>query len=303
MKAICDSKPKFFFAALLILATASTQALAQPKPTALTFEVTSVKPNHSDNLRSMNAQFVGVRFSATNLPLIFLIADAYEVPIQSTRVIGLPEWTARERFDIDAKASIDVLPDDLAANDRKKRTHALLQSLLTDRFKMMIHRESKEMAFYSLTVGRSGPKLEKGLIEEKDCVENPTPSGVPCHRFNGGQGRGLHGKAVNMQDLAEFIENWTDHPVVDKTGLQGLFSVETDGWVPMRQLAQPPPASGASASPLATTVGPPSGEASMSDPTRPTLFMVLAKLGLELKIQKGPVDIFVVDHIERPTPN
>jgi uncharacterized protein (TIGR03435 family) len=107
-----------------------------------------------------------------------------------------------------------------------------------------------------------------------------------------------------MQDLAEFIENWTDHPVLNQTSLHDLFSIESEGWVSMRQPPPPPPpppSTSPSTAPL--IVRPPSGDGDMADPARPTLFMVLAKLGLELKLQKGPIDIFVVDHIERPTAN
>jgi uncharacterized protein (TIGR03435 family) len=276
--------------------------ITQTKPQPFTFDVISVKPNHSTERATVRADFVGPRFSAVNIPLLFLVADAYHVSFQSPRVVGLPDW-AGERFDIDAKASDEVLPATLTTSQRKERTRALLQSLLEDRFKMVVHHDSKDMAFYALTVAKGGPKMQAATIDEKSCVEDPKGEDIPCHRFNGGQGRGLHGKAVNMQDLVEFVENWTDRPVLDKTSLQGLFSIETEGWVPMRQPQAPPPPPGTSPAPATATVGPPSGEGNMLDPTRPTLFMVLQKLGLELKVQKGAVDIFVVDHIERPAAN
>jgi uncharacterized protein (TIGR03435 family) len=286
---------------LWMAAAMAAPALTQPKPAERpAFEVTSVKPNKSEDMRNMRTQFVGTRYSATNLPLLLLVVTAYNLPFQSLRLTGMPEWAWRERFDLDARAADDVLPADLAANQRKDRTRALLQSLLADRFQLAIHRETKEMPFYALGVSRNGPKMPKAVIEEHNCVEIPTGDEVPCHRFMGGQGRGLHGKAVNMQDLAEFIENWTDHPVLNQTSLQGLFSIESEGWVSMRQ-PPPPPSTSPSTTPL--NVRPPSGDGDMADPARPTLFMVLAKLGLELKLQKGPIDIFVVDHIERPAAN
>ena len=171
----------------------------------------------------------------------------------------------------------------------------MLQALLADRFKLAIRRETKELQVYALVVGRNGSKLQKANIEEEDCPAVFT-SGVSCHSFMGGMGRGLHGKAVNMTDLAKFIENWTDHPVVDSTGISGLFSIETEGWTPMRG----PPPRPAEAPPPGT---PPSGDGDMGDPTRPTLFMVLEKLGLALKHDKGLVDVYVIDHVERPTEN
>jgi len=207
--------------------------------------------------------------------------------------LSAPSWLDTERFDITAK-----IPDGATQG----QVPLMLQNLLADRFQLAIHRESKDMSFYSLAIGKNGLKTPKAAIEEKDCVEDPTGDQVRCHQFNGGQGRGLHGQAVTMQDLAEFIENWTDHPVVDKTGIQGFFAIESEGWVPMRQ---PPPQAAPATPPSAAPapIGPPRGDGDMADPTRPTLFTVLGRLGLELRLGKGPIDIFVVDHIERPAAN
>jgi uncharacterized protein (TIGR03435 family) len=108
-------------------------------------------------------------------------------------------------------------------------------------------------------------------------------------------GRGLHAKAVDMDDLAGYIENWTDHPVVNRTGLSGLFAVETEGWTPMRAPIAPP-------QPV-NPVAPPSGDGDLTDTARPTLFMVLKKLGLDLRQAKGPVDHYTVEKIERPAAN
>jgi uncharacterized protein (TIGR03435 family) len=289
--------PRTLVTALLI---AAAPLAAQQKP--LTFEVISVKPSQSQDFRTMRNQLSGGRITMTTVPLILLVSQAYNLPFQSMRLVGLPEWARRETFDIEAKAADDVIPPGLDPNERNARMRLLLQSLLADRFKMTTHREAKEMPFYAVLVGKGGPKMTKAAIEEQACVENPTGDDIVCHRFMGGMGRGLHGKAVNMDDLAQFIENWTDHPVENKTGLAGLFAIESEGWTPMRQPPPPPPPA-PGASPVPTIVRPPSGDGDMSDPTRPTLFMVLQKLGLELKQQKGPVEIVVVDHVERPTAN
>jgi len=137
--------------------------------------------------------------------------------------------------------------------------------------------------------------MKNAEVDDKGCTALPKDA-QPCHHFNGGMGRGMHAKAVNMADLAGFIENWTDHPVVDKTGLDGLYVIESEGWTPMRL---PPPPTGNVPNPAAR----PSGDGDMSDPARPTLFMVLQKLGLELKQQKAPIDVYLVEHIERPAAN
>ena len=286
--------------AMSLVFSAAGLMIAQPRPATVSFEVISIKANHSEDFHFTPPRFVGGRYSAMNFPLLFLISNAYDVPFQSPRVIGLPKW-AGERFDIDAKAAEDVLPPSLPTSERTVRRRALLQSLLADRFKMAVHREEQTMSFYALEVAKNGPKLDKAPLKEEDCVEDPSGDQISCHTFNGGQGRGLHGKAVNMDDLAGYIENWTDHPVLNKTGLTGLFSIETMGWSPMRD---PPPAQPAPGTPApATIAGPPTGEGAMWDPTRPTLFMVLQRLGLELKLEKGPISVFVIDHIEKPGAN
>jgi uncharacterized protein (TIGR03435 family) len=87
-----------------------------------------------------------------------------------------------------------------------------------------------------------------------------------------------------MDDLAEYIENWTDVPVVNRTAVSGLFAVETQGWIPLRL---PPP--------------PPGNPPSTSFDDLPTIFTVLRKLGLELRQQEATVPIYTVAHIERPT--
>src|SRR5262249_26768132 len=106
-----------------------------------------------------------------------------------------------------------------------------------------IRREPKEMPVYGLLVAKGGPKLQRADIDEKDCPEASlnalgpviptTPTPDACHAFNGGMGRGLHARAANMADLAAYVENWTDRPLLDKTGIKGLYRFETKGWLPM----------------------------------------------------------------------
>ncbi|HET9402891.1 MAG TPA: DUF3738 domain-containing protein, partial [Candidatus Acidoferrales bacterium] len=105
-----------------------------------------------------------------------------------------------------------------------------------------------------------------------------------CHSFAIGFGHPLNAKAIDMDDLVHYIENWTDLPVVNRTALSGLFTVNSEGWLPMR-LPPPPP----NATP---------------DPDHfaglPTIFTVLGKLGLELKRQEDILPVYTVERIERP---
>jgi uncharacterized protein (TIGR03435 family) len=95
-----------------------------------------------------------------------------------------------------------------------------------------------------------------------------------------------------MADLVTGLENWTDHPVIDNTGVKGLFDIDTEGWVPMRPRLGPPPGTEPSAE-----------DRQFADPARPTLQQVLDKVGLKLESTKGPVQVLVIDNIERPSEN
>jgi bla regulator protein blaR1 len=196
---------------------AHAQTTSVPPPA---FEVASVKINKSGERRMGSRILPGGRYSATNVPVDWLIAEAYHVPIQSSRLSGGPEWIRTDNYDVEAKADKDAFPPGATATVREARMMLMLQTLLADRFKLKMRRDSRELPVYALGVSKNGPKLQKSAIEEKDCTELPPDTrSLPCHVFNGGQGRGLHGDAVDMSDLVLFVENWSDRPILDKTGI------------------------------------------------------------------------------------
>jgi uncharacterized protein (TIGR03435 family) len=146
--------------------------------------------------------------------------------------------------------------------------------------------ENKTMAVYALTVASGGPKLQKSTMAEKDCAFQT--GSEACHNFVGGFGHPLNAKAVDMADLAHYIANWIDLPVVNRTALSGLFTVNTEGWAPMRLPPPPPNATTTAANPFAGL---------------PTIFTVLGKLGLELMRQEDTLPVYTVERIERPAAN
>jgi uncharacterized protein (TIGR03435 family) len=95
-----------------------------------------------------------------------------------------------------------------------------------------------------------------------------------------------------MTDLVTSVSNFTDHPLIDRTGLTGLYDIDTDGWVPVRPRPSPPPGAQPSAEDLA-----------FADPMRPTLYMIFERLGLKMESSKAPVEMFVIDHVEKPMEN
>ena len=245
------------------------------------FEAISIKPARSGDPRDMRLRVLpNGDLNASAVPVLLLLMYAYEVPANpSPRLTGLPG--GRETYDIEAKAPASAVPVSLPEPEKRRRMQGMIRGLLADRLKLAIRVEQKRMPVYALTVASGGPTLEKSTIAEKDCVfDTGTPES--CHNFMMGRGHPLNATAINMDDLAQYIENWTDLPVVNRTALNGLFAVQTEGWIPIR-LPPPPP-----------------GTPAVGFDDLPTIFTVLRKLGLELKQQEAEVPVYTVEHIERP---
>jgi uncharacterized protein (TIGR03435 family) len=273
---------------IVLAAMVSIGVYAQPKPTA--FEVASVKLNKAND-RRIGIEFLpGGRLVITNVPLLIIIAHAYRVPFNSSpRLSGGPDWIRAERYDIEARAEKGAIAPNISSEARGQLMRSMLQSLLADRFKLAVRHDTKEMAVYAVVPAKDGPKLERAKVQENDCPEARTSEGFACHEFAGGQGRGLHGQAVTISDLAYYVENWAEHPVIDKTGIKGLFHIETKPWISM----QPGPAPPAGAK----------GEDGSDVADLPTLFTVFANLGLKLEAQRAAVEVYEITHVERPAEN
>jgi uncharacterized protein (TIGR03435 family) len=257
-------------------------AWAQSAPPArVAYEAASVKPSNPKDPRRVPMEFLpGGRFRTANMPLFAIVATAYNVPWQSLeslrlRMRDVPEWTLAEKYDIDAIAERGSPSAGASAQVRNDRIRLMMQSVLADRFALRMRRETVEMRIYALLRTAHGPKLEKAKIADQDCTESPAFGGTACHQFLGGVGRGLHGEAVDMRDLALYVSNWTDAPVIDQTGDKQLYRIQTEGW----------------ATPLA------------DDPARPSLREVLAQFDLKLVEKRAPVEVFAIEHIERPSEN
>jgi uncharacterized protein (TIGR03435 family) len=223
--------------------------------------------------------------AASAIPVLTLLSFAYDLPANpSPRLSVLPGWT-RERYDIEAKAPANAAPFGLPSKEVRQRAQQMIRRLLADRFGLVMRVENKRMSVYALSVTSRGPKLQKSPVTDEECTFDTDPEG--CHSFIPGFGHPLHARAIDMDDLAHYVENWTDLPVVNRTALGGLFTVSTEGWAPMR-LPPPPPGATPEANAFARL---------------PTIFTVLGKLGLELKEQEDTLPVYTVEHIERRTGN
>jgi uncharacterized protein (TIGR03435 family) len=173
-------------------------------------------------------------------------------------------------YDIQATADKGAFPPGLTTEARVLGMRLMLQALLEDRFKLRIRRGPKEQPVYTLVVGKGGPKLEKSKFQEQDCGDTGPKwlSNPACHFLDGGNDGndgGLHGASVIIANVVEYINDFTDLPLFDKTGLTGFYNVQTEGWAPMN--AKLP-------------------DASVDNSERPTLFDVFEKLGLQMSRKK-----------------
>jgi uncharacterized protein (TIGR03435 family) len=266
-------------------------AQSQTEPPTPKFEVTSVRPNKSPDLSKALIQLLpSGRFISTNQPLIRVIALAWGLSLQSQRLtvasgVKLPD----EIYDIEATAEEGTFPPGTSVEARVLKMQLMLQALLEDRFKLKVRVEPKEQAVYVLVVGKGGP--EKSKFQEQKCSEEFGPklfSNPACHWLDGGQDAGLHGGSVTIAGVVQYVNNFTDRPLLDKTGLTGFYDIQTEGWAPIR---------------VSPEVAPQGGDASVNNANRPTLFEVFEKLGLRMESQRAVLDMFVIDHIEKPSEN
>ena len=280
---------------------AHAQAAASNDVASLTFEVASVKSNKSGDGRIMIGGPPG-RFNVTNMPLRGIIGFAYG--LQPFQLVGGPAWINDERFDIVAKPPADTPPAGMFGAGSPGPTQYMLQHLLADRFKLKVHTESRDMPVYALVLARSdgklGPKLQPASV---DCAAlrgrgpgGPPPAPpAPGQRPQCGMMMGIGSFAaggVPLSVLATTLSPRVGRIVVDKTGLTGSYEFNLD-FTP----DQMPPAGGPGATP-------PPGAPPLApvDPNGPSIYTALQEqLGLKLDSQRGPVDVVVIDGVDRPT--
>jgi uncharacterized protein (TIGR03435 family) len=275
-----------------LLAQAPAQA---PDPNVpLYFEAASVKPNKSGEQGSSIRRQPGGRLTATNMPLRALITFAFQ--LQPFQLVGDPSWIRNENFDIVAKMEGDPAP--VPPGQGADPLMLAMRTLLADRFKLAVHRETREMDIYALVMarpdGQPGPTLKPTT---QDCAAlmaaargGPPPGPPPGPNspivcgMRGSPGR-IQAGAMPMNVFANNLSGRVQRTVVDRTGLTGGWDFEINFAPESAPIPLPP------------GVDLPPG-----DPTAPSLFTAIQEqLGLRLQSTKGPVEVLVVDGIERPT--
>jgi uncharacterized protein (TIGR03435 family) len=263
-----------------ILLVVIRTAISQGQP-SLEFEVASVRPAASNTVGSTIQGLPGGRLNIRNMSLKEIIVVAWR--IQPFQVAGAPAWLDSAHYDISAKSGDGANQSDLTL---------MLRALLVDRFHLKFHRETKELPIYSLVIAKKHGELGPGLTEstDRDCTTDPSSRsvvearklfGLQCGEMAayGGQIRAV---SIPLDRLTPRLSRLMDREVVNKTGLTANFNIHLE-WTPER--------------PQGDALSPPEVEG-------PSIFTAIQdQLGLKLESQKGPVDILVVDHVEKPSAN
>jgi hypothetical protein len=175
-----------------VFAAPSVRAQSEPAG-QLAFEVASIHENKAAR-GDMNLQYLpGGKFTGRRMTLAMLVAAAYDLPLQSPRLTGGPEWVYSARFDIQAASGEGAIPASASPKVRDEQIRAMLRTLVADRFKVTISRATKNLPLYVITVRNSGAKLEKSSTDAETCSSQATTFGDrrACGNFSGGPGSGL----------------------------------------------------------------------------------------------------------------
>jgi uncharacterized protein (TIGR03435 family) len=276
-------------------------ALAADTPT---FDVTSVKPSKADAQPNSNFPLGpgdvyiqnGGLFSATALPLSTYIVFAYRIIGNQAQYLlpQLPDWAKNEKYDIQARAS---------GNPGKNEMRLLMRSLLADRFKLALHEETREVPVLGFVLAKPG-RLGPNLKPHPDSYACETNTSVSQAAQNGADGlpalcNGIFGMApsvpgrqrigarnVKLAFLADALSLGSNlgRPMVNKTGLDEGFDFSLE-WVPDRPGAQP-------------------AQGDAPETSGPTLQQALLdQFGIKLQSDKASINVYVLDHVERPSEN
>jgi uncharacterized protein (TIGR03435 family) len=267
--------------AAVVVPIAIGQQTPAPRPE---FEVATIKPNTKGGPGIMTRRPVPGRWESENTPLSFLILHAWNA--RRFQLVGGPEWTRSERFDIQASVPLPATG---------QQVQLMLQRLLEDRFQLKIERAQREQPVYILQPARQGLKIRP--IAPGSCImigpDGQFPEqeeGKPVPPQCGGTGYGpsqITGNGITMAEFARLLEEVMQRPVIDRTGLTDLYNIKIK-W--MADESTPGPMG-----------GPPT--AKDTEPG-PSIFTVLQEeLGLRLEASRAPAEVLVIQSAERPSEN
>jgi uncharacterized protein (TIGR03435 family) len=280
-------------------ADAQTGLLASQPPAtpAPAFEVVSIRPNDSGSNRA-DAKFLPDRFIAENFRVGDILRRAFHPTdgggymFINNRLLGLPDWTKSEHYDIEAT----VAESDMAAFKNEEVRRAMLQSLLADRFHLEAHIETREQQLYELVIAKNGPKLKAATPGDTYAngiknVPNDMPHVGICWKTGPGQITAQGATIGCLGDLLSILM-MEGTVVLDKTGLTGNYDFTIE-WSIDDRTGQP-----FAERDISWGVPAPRDNSGISLSTA-----LQERLGLKLELTKGPVQVLVVDSIEQPSKN
>jgi uncharacterized protein (TIGR03435 family) len=260
-----------------------------------TFEVASVKQNTSGDGRIMIQNQPGGRVTMTGVPARLLVQQAYQ--LQQFQLVGGPAWLANDRFDIVAKMAGEPKP---FVPGQPQPVMLALRPLLAERFKLKLHKETRDLDVYNLVMlkpGVPGPALKPATT---DCAAQaaarrggpppgpPQPPGpndpFPCGLM--GMPGMIRMGGMPMSQITQMLTGQTGRMVFDRTNLTGNWDFSLRFAFEQRGGAPPPPGVNLPA----------------PDPDAPSLYTALQEqLGMKLESAKSPVEVTVIDAVEHPT--
>ncbi len=250
-----------------VIALVCVQGILAQAPVAPKFEVASVKPSAPDSNHALNCTG-GKGFMAKGQTLQNLIVWAYDLPGRGNQVSGGPKW-------LDAQSSIFDIQGKIASPVSFAECRQMVQAVLADRFQLTFHKEQRELPVFALIVGGKGKNLHKIGADEPAVLSRVTLNGDPI-QIGDRYSRTASGRGMTMPELARFLMSLSTvgRMVIDKTGLDGNYGFSLDfSWT-------------------------------LADDTHPDLFTALQdQLGLKLESTKAPVDVLMIDRVEKPSEN
>lgn len=253
-----------------------------PKFSAFVYEVVSIKPYKEKDDPNATVHWMGFRdspdgFNLHNAPVSVLIAQAYRT--DHSRLSGSPDWANTDRYEIEAKMDSEVADafQKLSVTDQKLARQHMLRVLAHDYLKLTFHMEATEVPIYEMVVGKNGAKLKEPA--------DPTLPGQGIRVSGTGGVTTWDGKNVELSSMLNQLGYVVGRPVYDKTGLTGRYDFQ------VKYATQRPGGGSADI------------DTSQPDAAPPIATALEEQLGLKLVSGKGPMDIIVIDHMEKPAVN
>ena len=282
--------------AMVVISAESKTPAQKPR-----FEVASIKPNRSGSSYLTSNGFQACNYVANNATLKTMVTFAYRLPsgqvLPLDRVIGGPSWIETDHFDVESKRRNEA--DSISLD----QVLLMVQSVLEERFQLRTHWSTQDLPVYDLAVAKDGLKLKKSenqtqlpppagnpVLHCSGTPGGPPPLPAPSTGSSGGteprgpitttfdsSGVSITSTSVMVSTLVDFLQEYTDHPIINKTGLAGVYQFKLR-FSPER-LGVTRAASG------------------------PSIFIATQELGLKLESNKAPLDVLLIDSVQRPSEN